>query len=279
MSARLSVLGVLGLLVLFAGCGQRGVALDEPKEPPVAVPLDPAATKNLQQEIANAKKHQRATVDDLGVPVEITNSIGMKLALIPAGEFAMGSPESDDHATESEKPQHKVRITKPFYLGVHEVTQAEYEKVTGENPSRFIGASNPVEHVSWHDATEFCKRLSAEEGKTYRLPTEAEWEYACRAGTTKQYSFGDAWTSLGEYAWYANNSDTKTHLVGEKKPNAWGLYDMHGNVYEWCQDRFGEDYYAGSPTDDPPGPERGAYRVVRGGCWGGVAWFCRAAGR
>jgi len=113
-------------------------------------------------------------------PVEITNSIGMKLRLIPAGEFLMGSPHSDRDAKDEEKPQHKVKITKPFYLGVHEVTQAEYEKVMGENPSNFKGASNPVEQVSWYDATEFCKRLSAKEGKTYRLPTEAEWEYACR---------------------------------------------------------------------------------------------------
>jgi formylglycine-generating enzyme required for sulfatase activity len=156
----------------------------------------------------------------LELPVEITNSIGMRLKLMPAGEFMMGTPESDNPTMSHESPQHKVRITKPFYLGVYEVTQAEYARVMGENPSRFKDASNPVEQVSWDDATEFCRKLSAKEGKTYRLPTEAEWEYACRAGTTTRYSFGDDWARLGEYAWYGANSRQETHPVGEKKPNA-----------------------------------------------------------
>jgi formylglycine-generating enzyme required for sulfatase activity len=167
---------------------------------------------------------------------------------------------------------------------VYEVTQAEYEKVIGENGSEFKGVSSPVEQVSWDDATEFCKRLSAKEGKTYRLPTEAEWEYACRAGTTTRYSFGDDPASLGEYAWYGANSDVRTHSVGEKKPNAWGLYDMHGNMWEWCADSWAMGYYAVSPTDDPPGPETAARRVFRGrvfrgGCWGSGAAGCRSAYR
>jgi formylglycine-generating enzyme required for sulfatase activity len=192
----------------------------------------------------------------------------------------MGSPDSDSDAGSNEKPQHKVRITKPFYLGVYEVTQAEYEKVMVENPSYDKRATNPVEMVSWAEATEFCKRLSATEGKAYHLPTEAEWEYACRAGTTTQYSFGDDEVSLGEYAWYTNNATMKTHAVGEKKGNAWGLHDMHGNVWEWCQDWYAGDYYANSPTDDPQGPSSGAsYRVVRGGCWIDSAWSSRSAFR
>jgi formylglycine-generating enzyme required for sulfatase activity len=235
---------------------------------------------------------QKECSQRLRLPVEITNSIGMKLRLIPAGEFMMGSPDSDSDAGSNEKPQHKVRITKPFYLGVYEVTQAEYERVMETNPSWFsprgmakekvAGLDTgrfPVEYVSWEDATKFCKKLSAKEGKTYRLPTEAEWEYACRAGTTTRYSFGDDEESLGEYAWYRDGSDNRTHPVGEKKPNAWGLHDMHGNVWEWCADCYGRDYYAVSPTDDPVGPETAAYRVLRGGCWVFNARYCRAAYR
>ena len=227
-----------------------------------------------------ASAHQEAWAKHLGVEVAYTNSIGMKLALIPPGEFMMGWPESDNWEGSCNKPEHKVRIMKPSYLAVHEVTQAEYEKVMGENPSWFskggrgaecVSGENtsghPVEYVSWEDAVEFCKRLSAKEGKTYRLPTEAEWEYACRAGTTTQYSFGDDPASLGEYAWYAYNSGRKTHPVGEKKANAWGLHDMYGNVYEWCSDWWAEDYYAASPANDPLGPERGAFRVLRGCSW------------
>jgi len=233
--------------------------------------------KKAAKEAVAAQVAQKECSQRLGLPVEITNSIGMKLKLIPAGEFMMGSPESDDTAGLYERPQHKVRITKPFYLGVYEVTQAEYEKVMEKNPSRPKGAANPVEQVSWDDATEFCRRLSSKEEKTYRLPTEAEWEYACRAGSTTLYSFGDAPASLGEFAWHG--SDYRTHPVGEKKPNAWGLYDMHGNVCEWCADWYDSRYYANSPTDDPTGPEMATFRVYRGGSWGFSARLCRSAVR
>ena len=217
---------------------------------------------------ANAKQHQEAWADRLGLPVELTNSVGMKLRLIPPGEFRMGK-----------RPGRRVRITKPFYLGVYEVTQAEYERVMKGNSNKFKSATYPVERVSWNDAVEFCKNLSAKEGKTYRLPTEAEWEYACRAGTTTLYSSGDDKESLGEYAWYRDNSGGKPHPVGEKKPNAWGLHDMHGNVWEWCADWWAKDYYADSPTDDPPGPETGSFRVYRGGSWVNLAGSCRSANR
>ena len=237
------------------------------------------AAQKAAQEAAVAQTAQKECSESLGSPVEITNSIGMKLMLIPAGEFMMGSPSSDDWAASEEKPQHKIRITTPFYMGRCEVTQAEYETLMGQNPSRFKGAANPVEQISWDDAVEFCKQLTVKEGKTYRLPTEAEWEYACRAGTTTRYSFGDAWATLGEYAIYRPNSDQKTHLVGEKKPNAWGLYGMHGNVGEWCADWKAEDYYATSPTDDPIGPARGSLRTSRGGSWRDASWYCRSAHR
>jgi formylglycine-generating enzyme required for sulfatase activity len=232
------------------------------------------------------------------LPEEFTNSIGMKFKLIPAGEFMMGSSESPAELAEAfpnieswfskdERPQHKVRITKPFYLGVTEVTQEQYEKVMGKNPSYFcktgegankvkeIDTSNfPVEQVTWDDAVEFCKKLSAREGQTYRLPTEAEWEYACRAGSTTRYCFGDDESQLDEYAWVAVNSDLHSHSVGKKKPNAWGLHDMHGNVWEWCQDWYESDYYAESPTADPPGPSTGSSRVYRGGSWGNLFRNC-----
>ena len=203
----------------------------------------------------------------------ITNSIGMKMVLIPAGEFMMGSPDDDPEAVDHEKPQHLVRITRPFHLGIYPVTQAEYERVMESNPSHFTGGPNrPVETVSWNDAQEFCRRLSAlpeEEatGHVCRLPTEAEWEYACRAGTTTRYSFGDWPESLGDYAWWVTNSAQTTHPVGEKKPNAWGLYDMNGNVFEWCADWWGSDSYGQSSPDDPTGPSSGASRVLRGGSW------------
>jgi len=245
--------------------------------------------ENLKAALRAAATAQRDCSQRLGLPVEITNSIGMKLRLIPAGVFVMGSPESDRRADHDEHPQHKVRITKPFYLGVYEVKQAEYEKLMRENPSSFSkgghGADrvsgrdtsgHPVDNVSWDDAVKFCKKLSTKEGNTYRLPTEAEWEYACRARTTMRYYFGDDAASLGAYAWYKDNSD-ETHPAGEKKPNAWGLHDMCGNVWEWCQDWYGRSYYAVSPTDDPPGPDSASNRVFRGGSWNLEPWFCRAA--
>ncbi len=178
------------------------------------------------------------------------------------------------------KPQHQVKLTKPFQLGVYEVTQQQYEKVMGTNPSKYKGPQNPVEKVNWNDAVEFCRKLSSlpEEkaaGYVYRLPTEAEWEYACRAGTTTKYSFGDSESELGDYAWYNENSGSTTHPVGSKKPNAWGLYDMHGNVIEWCQDRYGS-YPSGSVTD-PTGAAAGSYRVYRGGCWSDSSGICRSA--
>ena len=181
----------------------------------------------------------------------------MKFKLIPVGMFTMG--EGDD--------AHEVTLTVPFKMGVHEVTQAQYEQVMGSNPSIDKGVENPVDPVSWDDAVQFCRQLSelpAEKaaGNVYRLPTEAQWEYACRAGTTTKYSFGDDESELGDYAWYGVNSDN-THPVGGKLPNAWGLYDMHSNVWEWCQDWYGND--PSSAVTDPTGPASGSYRVLRGG--------------
>jgi formylglycine-generating enzyme required for sulfatase activity len=236
----------------------------------------------------------------------ITNTNGTKLVLIPASEFLMGSPASDTDAIAYEKPQHRVRITRPFYLGETEVTQGQYQEVTGANPSHFKGSAlRPVETVSWLDAINYCNALSCKEGLTpfyrvqgetvevpdwnatgYRLPTEAEWEYACRAGSTTRYSFGDDAAGLGAFAWYVDNSRPQTqnvrrsHQVGQKRPNAWGLYDMHGNVQEWCWDGYEADYYSKEPpAADPLGPSQAASRVYRGGCWRLSPQICRSAFR
>ena len=224
-----------------------------------------------------AKALQKAWADHLGTPVQITNLLGMKLNLIPPGEFVMGSPKSEP-ARWGDETQHRVQITRPFYLGAHEVTQAQYERVSDRNRSLGNGPTKPVEQVSWHDAVAFCDRLSEREGVEYRLPTEAEWEYACRAGTTSTCSFGNDVRQLPEYAWYRANSKKSTHPVGELKPNAWGLYDMHGNVWEWCQDWYGP-YECLQVVSDPAGPASESGRVLRGGAFLNRPEHIRAADR
>jgi formylglycine-generating enzyme required for sulfatase activity len=185
-----------------------------------------------------------------------TNSIGMKFKRLPSGEFLMGS----EHGYPDEKPVRTVKIEKPFYIGVFEVTQAEWEKVMGRDPSGFDGARRPVESVSWYDVQNFIRRLSEREGVRYRLPTEAEWEYACRAGTRTLYYWGDTMDSA--CAWFWDNSGKETHPVGLKAPNPWGLYDMSGNVFEWCGNE-----------------EAGDSQVARGGSWRDEAGNCRSARR
>ncbi|MEA1864500.1 MAG: formylglycine-generating enzyme family protein [Euryarchaeota archaeon] len=194
----------------------------------------------------------------------------MKFTLIPAGEFMMGSEDYDD-----EKPAHKVKIRKPFYLGTYPVTQREWKAIMGDNPSYSKGDDLPVEQVSWRDVQKFIRKLNEKEGTDrYRLTSEAEWEYAYRAGTTTRYSFGDSGSKLGDYAWYYENSDRKTHPVGKKKPNPYGLYDMHGNVWEWVQDRWHGDY-EGAPTDGSAWESGDGFgRVNRGGSWSDIAGHC-----
>jgi formylglycine-generating enzyme required for sulfatase activity len=263
----------------------------------------------------------------------LTNSIGVPLVLIPAGEFVMGSTPEDiawalaegekisgskSHldVLRSESPQHRVKISRPFYLGTYVITQSEYEKVVGVNPSGFTAKQidslafkpplsenevnrraearkkvegmdarrHPVETVNWDEAAEFCRRLSSSRAertaqRVYRLPTEAEWEYACRAGTTSRWYNGDNAAELADIAWFGDNAGAMTHAVGQKRPNAWGLFDMSGNVYQWCADRFSVDYYAKSAPTDPTGPAAGTARVLRGGCWDNIPPFCRSAYR
>jgi len=260
---------LLALLLLgIAGCGGDDTA----------TPLPDAATVK-----------QNLTPAQLAVGDPIENTIGMVLVPIPAGDFLMGSPATEPGRRDREA-QHQVTLTKPFFLGVHEVTQGQWQAVMGTTPWK--GKNNvkegddyPATYVNWQDAVEFCRKLSDEEDLEYRLPTEAEWEYACRAGTTTVYSFGDDASELGEYAWYKENAwgagQEYAHTVAQKKPNPWGLYDMHGNLWEWCSDWWGDspsDSPSGSTTD-PTGAVSGSSRVSRGGCWRFVAGFCRSANR
>jgi formylglycine-generating enzyme required for sulfatase activity len=209
------------------------------------------------------------------VPASITNSLGMQMLWCPPGVFTMGSPEDEEGRYEDET-QVQVQITKGFWMARTLVTQGQWQSLMGANPSYFQGAKLPVEQVSWEDAQDFIIKLNDMEnlpsGYHYALPTEAQWEYACRAGEKGPYSGG----SLDEVAWYDVNSSIMTHKVGLKKANAWGLYDMHGNVWEWCADWYDGTLKGGT---DPTGPSSGGFRVNRGGSWGSLASGCRAADR
>jgi formylglycine-generating enzyme required for sulfatase activity len=215
-------------------------------------------------------------------PPTITTKSSVAMVLVPAGSFEMGSRQG----REEERPVHTVWVD-AFLMDKYEVTQAEYEKLGREkavpNPSHFKGPDLPVEQVTWPQAARFCNLRSQAEGLEtcynedtgecnfqaagYRLPTEAEWEYACRAGTDTDYAFGGDARKLGDFAWFADNAGKKTHPVGRKKPNAWGLYDMHGNVAEWCHDVYDRGYYQSSPDRNPRGPAEGKEYVLRGGSW------------
>ncbi len=229
-------------------------------------------------------------------PREIINGLGMRFVRIEPGKFVMGSPETQPGRQEREHA-HEVEITRAFYLGVHEVTQAEYRAVLVTNPSHFgrqerresLTAGerfdrHPVDSVNWHDAMRFCEELSKREaeqkaGRRYRLPTEAEWEYACRAGATGIWTWGDDRKLLPEFAWYRQRgSELTTQPVGQKRANAWGLHDMHGNVWEWCSDWYAEDL-RGSDGQDPRGPEEGQSKVIRGGAYQSIPAYTRSATR
>ncbi len=206
------------------------------------------------------------------VPVQAA-PFGIEFVDVAAGEFMMGSLDGGC----DEQPRHSVTISRPFQMSRFLVTQGQWKSLMGANPSFFnLGDHLPVESVSWHDAQQFAARLSAEcrDGYSYRLPTEAEWEYACRAGST-----GDFAGNLQDMAWYGVNSGGRTHPVGQKMPNALGLYDMHGNLWEWVQDWYSSTYYLKSPATDPTGPGPGNYRVIRGGAWIVAANSCRSSHR
>ncbi|WP_334986875.1 formylglycine-generating enzyme family protein [Nostoc sp.] len=223
------------------------------------------------------------------------NDVMLEMVAIPGGKFFMGSPEYELERNYSESPQHTVTV-QPFFMGKFPVTQNQWAIVAAlkkvsidlnSDPSRFKGANRPVEQVSWDDAIEFCARLSNKTGKTYRLPSEAEWEYACRAGTTTPFYFGETITTyLANYnGYYTYNSGSmgesreQTTDVGNFPPNPFGLFDMHGNTWEWCQDTWHENYYNGAPTDASPWMSENKERLLRGGSWNSNPWICRSAFR
>lgn len=235
---------------------------------------------------------RKAPEQDSNTPPHATgqskSDSGVEMVLIPGGRFVMGD------ADEIDAPPHEV-VLSPFYMDKNLVTQAEYERVIGENPSRWKGGDNPVEQVRWSDAVKYCNKRSELEGlqpcydletwqcdfevNGYRLPTEAEWEYACRAGTKTAYYFGDNESKLSDHAWFEDNAGGKPHPVGSKPANPWGLYDMHGNVWQWCNDFYQVDYYQQSPEKDPHGPKTGETKVVRGGAWKFSADSCQSGYR
>ena len=233
---------------------------------------------------------QGRTASSPNKPRIIRTKLGVEMVVIPGGWFEMGSA----HGNPDERPVHRVWVD-GFLMDRFEVTQALYEQLMTANPSHFKGTNRPVEQISWANAALFCNMRSRAEGlepcydeetgecnynaNGYRLPTEAEWEYACRAGTTTRYFFGQDPRQLKLYAWYADNSEKRTHPVGQKRPNPWGLYDMYGNVAEWCNDMYAPDYYAHSPSRNPHGPKEGKRYVLRGGSWKSSAEVCRSADR
>ena len=211
--------------------------------------------------------------------VTLPGDVKMRFKSIPAGSFMMGSPDDEKDRDGDEGPVHKVTISKPYYLGVYEVTQAQWTAVMKSNPSKYQGRpDHPVETVSWEDCQMFLKRLNTLGLGSFRLPTEAEWEYACRAGADTRFYWGDdpQLSEIGKYAWWNGNSKPETSKVGTKEPNTWGLYDMSGNVYEWCNDRYGE--FSIGPQTDPMGASLGPGRPVRGGGWFSTSG-CRSAER
>jgi formylglycine-generating enzyme required for sulfatase activity len=266
-------------------------AANSPSEP---ASLPPGKKPRIYEEwpfdAKQAAARQQETADQLGVPrdlnVDCGRGVKMRLVLIPAGRFMIGSPDDEKGREMNEGPLHEVTLTRPFYMAVTEVTQAQYFAVTGLDPSGIKDPNNPVEMLEWRDADMFCQLLSPKTGRNVHLPTEAQWEYACRAGSSAAFSFGDNWEDYDSYLWcmfnskVPNNSMGEPHLAlaGQKKPNASGLFDMHGNVAEWCADWY-SDSYAQARVTDPTGPAAGEDHVRRGGSYFVDPGSCRSATR
>jgi formylglycine-generating enzyme required for sulfatase activity len=248
------------------------------------------AAKESGVQDSNAALQQKKAAADAGLPLEKTidlgNEVNIALMYIPAGQFEMGSP-MDEIKRDSDEAQHRIKLTKPFYIGKFEVTQLQYRIIMSENPSKFGGDKLPVDNVNWYEACRFLKKLSDKTSLKFRLPTEAEWEYACRAGTKTAFNTGTTidsdfanYDATEPYADGIIGKELKrTAEVGSYQPNAFGLYDMHGNVWEWCSDIYDADYYKVTPLMDPKGPAEGKPKVIRGGAWNEKAYKCRSADR
>jgi formylglycine-generating enzyme required for sulfatase activity len=242
------------------------------------------------KEIPAATTQQKTAAQKAGLPVEkvidLGNDVNIVVVYIPAGEFEMGSP-MEEPERDKDEAQHHIKLTKAFYIGKFEVTQIQYRVIMNDNPSKFGGDKLPVDNVSWYDAMRFLKKLSDKTNMKFRLPTEAEWEYACRAGTKTTFNTGTTLDSdLANYDASEPYADgiigkylKRTTVVGSYPPNAFGLYDMHGNVWEWCSDIYDSDYYKQTPLSDPKGPQEGKPKVIRGGAWNEYAYKCRSADR
>ncbi|MFN5077369.1 MAG: formylglycine-generating enzyme family protein [Planctomyces sp.] len=274
---------VFGLCVLAATVFQRA-RLGNWAWPNSVGRAGAVVTQQVATQADLPTKESAPAAANAGEYKEVVNTIGVQLLLIPAGTFNSGSPASEKDRMDDET-QHQVTLTKPFYMGRTELTQGQWKKVMGTEPWKgksFVkeGDDYPAVDVSWGDSVEFCKKLSAMEGKVYRLPTEAEWEYACRGGTKTSFSFGNDKAKLRRYAWYDGNlgwGKKYAQRVAQKLPNPFGLYDMHGNVWEWCSDWFGD--YPSTPLTDPRGPDSGSFRVLRGGAFQHEPYTARCAVR
>lgn len=270
----------------FIKRGQKPVLVAFDKEIDKAVKANDLKAAKVIETKKNEFKELIASHASLSLEVKLAKT-GIVFRLIPAGSFTMGSPAAEAGRADDEGPQHKVTLTKAYYMGKYEITQGQWYAVMGTIPWKgktYVkeGYDYAAAYISWDGAQEFCKKLSKQLGQTVTLPTEAQWEYACRAGTTTKYHFGTSDTNLGRYAWYTKNTydigEKYAHRVGQKLPNAFGLYDMHGNVWEWCSD-WHKDSYPTAAQADPIGPATGSYRVSRGGCWRDSAGTVRSANR
>jgi formylglycine-generating enzyme required for sulfatase activity len=274
---------VLLIATAITGCGSRpehatSVPVGPPKEAPVP---EPAPFETIP--LASDESYESPPATEGLQPGEVREFTKLKLKFCwcPSGEFEMGSPETAPNHQFNET-QHKVTLSRGFWMQQTELTQNQYQHLMGSNPAFYKGEQNPVESVTWTEAAEFARRLSelppeTKAGNRFRLPTEAEWEYACRAGSTTMFPHGDDEAGLEDFAWYHKNSASTTHPVGEKQPNAWGLHDMHGNVSEWCQDFYGD--YSREAAIDPRRPQSGERRTLRGGGWFQVAMWQRSSHR
>jgi formylglycine-generating enzyme required for sulfatase activity len=268
---------LIGLLLILGigGCGPPGT------EP---APADSVVNPGQSQNAVPAAEKKGAIET---AAIQPQKQMDMEFKELPAGTFTMGSPGTET-GRDTRELQHQVTISKPFFMQTTVVTQGQWKAVMGTKPwaghkQVNSGDDYPAVHINWYQAVQFCEKLSVTEGKTFRLPTEAEWEYACRAGATTAWSFGDSDTKLGDYAWFTNNTHLAgqeyAHEVAKKKPNKVGLFDMHGNVYEWCSDIWRADYYKNSPALDPTGAPSGRARVIRGGTWRFPPKYTRCAYR